>query len=158
MLLSCSSASTESEKENEIKEIIITLQAASNINPDKYGNASPVRVVFYQLTENDYFFASDIYNLEDRSDKDRISRVEKMGSFIISPAEEMRIKLPFNKENKNLGIITEYRDITHSVWRVVYPIPGKPKEPWYQVFWPAGENWQPEVTVHLEYLTTSIKK
>ncbi|SFN56744.1 type VI secretion system protein VasD [Izhakiella capsodis] len=158
MLLSCSSSRNDSEKENEIKEIIITLQAENNINPDKYGNASPVKVIIYPLKEHDPFFAGDIYNQEEISNKDNVSGAEKMGEYIISPAEEIKLRLPFNKENKMLGIVTEYRDITHSVWKVVYPIPRKPKEPWYRIFWPIEEIWQPELTVHLEYLTTSIKK
>ncbi|PIJ49615.1 type VI secretion system-associated lipoprotein [Erwinia sp. OLTSP20] len=159
LLIASCSASDNEKKQDAAKEVLIKFQADNNINPDNDNYPAPVRVAIYKLKNISDFQNAFYADFDDvNSGNSQAVAMMKTESFIITPGEDIEIKLPVDDGTSAMGFVTEYRDITRSNWKTVYKIPERPKDAWYRIFWPSNKKWRPVVKVHMEYLTTSIEK
>ncbi len=159
MLLLLTGCSSEPVSTTPTLPLKIELQARSDINPNKTGQANPVRVSIYQLMQTDDFISSDYFSLHDSSDPDLNAQMSKSYDLIMLPGEKKEVTLKLKEDTAAIGIITNYREISESQWKLVQDIPERPKDPWYKKLWLMHDPiWQPKIVVHIEHLTTSIDK
>lgn len=154
LVISCSSPPPDTR----VDSVQVTLQMASDVNPNANGKASPVRVTLYQLALSDEFLASDYLSLSEGKDVELNAQAHKSYDVIMVPGEKKEITLSVNHDITAIGVVTAYRNIAEAQWKAFYIISQKPLVRWYRKIWPDSEVWRPKMMVRMEHLTTSIKK
>lgn len=153
-VVSCSSP----QPETRAQSVLVTLQMASDVNPNEKGESSPVRVTLYQLTLSDEFLASDYISLSEGKDTELNAQVHKSYDVVMIPGQKKEITLTVNHDVTAIGVVTAYRNISAAQWKAFYIISQKPLVRWYRKIWPDDKVWRPKMMVRMEHLTTSIKK
>lgn len=153
-VIACSSPPPDTR----VESVQVTLQMASDVNPNENGKASPVRVTLYQLALSDEFLASDYLSLSGGKDAELNAQVQKSYDVIMVPGEKKEITLSVNHDITAIGVVTAYRNISEAQWKAFYIISQKPLVRWYRKIWPDTKVWRPKMMVRMEHLTTSIKK
>jgi type VI secretion system protein VasD len=117
-LVGCASGPKPTEPTN----LIITVQASADVNPDIRGRASPLSVRLFELKSAATFQAADFFALYDRDQAtlgaDMVGREE----MILKPGDTQTVTRKANMETRFLGIIAAYRDLERSVWRTGTPV------------------------------------
>ncbi|WP_431225646.1 type VI secretion system lipoprotein TssJ [Serratia sp. L9] len=83
-VISCSSPPPDTR----VDSVQVTLQMASDVNPNVHGKASPVRVTLYKLALSDEFLASDYLSLSEGKDVELNAQVHKSYDVIMVPGEK----------------------------------------------------------------------
>ncbi|WDD91921.1 type VI secretion system lipoprotein TssJ [Burkholderia sp. FERM BP-3421] len=110
----------------------LVVNAAPTVNPDDRNRAAPIVVSLYQLKTDGAFRAADFFSLQD---KDRTVLADDLASrdrFQLRPGEHRTIRRDQDPAATALGVVAAYRDLPHSVWRAVYPLPAAPDAKWYR--------------------------
>ena len=55
------------------------------------------------------------------------------------PTETQKIERNSNPQTTAIGILAGYRDLTNSIWRVVYKLPPTPEAAWFRFAIPANK-------------------
>ena len=109
------------------KDIVLEGQliATDNINPNRQGRASPVKVVIFHLRSADAFQSLDFFNLVNPDsgaiDADVIQRIDMQ----VQPGDTLSIAGEFDPETTHIGVLAAFRDIDNADWRTVLPLPEK---------------------------------
>lgn len=156
MLASCQSAGND-KKKSHTDSVKLSFVAASNINKNSAGEANPVRIMVYQLTQQQAFMASDFITLTENSDPELANQIALDLDVMILPGEKKEKVFKISENVVALGVISAYRNISEAEWKVVYLIPDKPERSWYQRHFRSEEVWQPHVEVRMNNLTTTVK-
>ncbi|WP_091998950.1 type VI secretion system lipoprotein TssJ [Paraburkholderia lycopersici] len=109
----------------------LTISAATTVNPDDQGRAAPIVVRVYELRTDNAFKAADYFSLQDKDKTVLADDLVKRDEFQLRPGEQKTIRRTADENSNALGVLAEYRDLPHAVWRAVYPLPATPEKAWY---------------------------
>ncbi|WP_241585949.1 MULTISPECIES: type VI secretion system lipoprotein TssJ [Rosenbergiella] len=158
-LLLCLGACSSSVPEAPLAErFVVELQAGDDINQNEQGQANPLSVTLFQLKQTDAFVNSDYFALVETPSSELKAQSSKAGSYILKPGERQRIILTVREGVNYIGVVSGYRNISHSTWRTVFPLPKKPPKKWYSFFWSDNKTTLSSVTVYMDRQATTIRK
>ena len=157
MLSSCQS-SHSNKKTSHPESVKITFISASNINKNGMGEASPLRIMVYQLKQQQAFMVSDFITLNESRDPELTDQVSLIYDTMMLPGEKKEQVIETPEEIIALGIISAYRNISDADWKVQYHLPAPPERSWYQHYFKREEVWQPHIEVRMNNLTTSVTR
>ena len=102
--------------------LVVSLASAADANPDVRGRASPIAMRLYELRATSAFESADFFALFERDaatlGSDLVGRVEA----ILRPGETQELVRKAGAETRYVGVVAAYRDLEHSVWRLVAPV------------------------------------
>jgi type VI secretion system protein VasD len=101
------------------------LVAASDVNPDASGRASPIVVRLYQLKDNGEFATADFFALYDNEKATLGASLLSREEFVLSPGETRDLQLELKTEARFLGAIAAFRDVRSARWRALTQAPAK---------------------------------
>jgi type VI secretion system protein VasD len=110
-------------------EIRLTLQvvAASDVNPDRSGRASPVAVSVLQLKTADAFLNADFFAASNPTNPELAADVASRDEITLNPGETREVPFKLGASASSVGVIAAFRDIEHASWRAVMPLPAPRK-------------------------------
>jgi len=115
--------------EPEPTVVELTVEAASNINPDRGGRPSPVLVRIYELKDLGSFKGADFFSLfEDEQGTlggDMVARDEIM----LAPGERYQATRPIADDTRHLALMAAFRDIDRARWRSSVAVPANRTTP-----------------------------
>jgi type VI secretion system protein VasD len=129
LLAACASGDP---KPHEPLRMDLTISAATTVNPDDQGRASPIVVRVYELKTDNAFKAADYISLQDKDKTVLTDDLVKRDEFVLRPGEHQTIRRVADASTTILGVLAEYRDLPHSVWRAAYLLPETPEKAWYR--------------------------
>lgn len=112
----------------------LAVRAASTVNPDDRNRAAPIVVRVYELKTDGAFNAADYFTLQDKDKTVLADDLVAREQFQLRPGEQRSIRRKADPAASVLGIVAAYRDLPHSVWRAVYPLPPARDAAWYRVW------------------------
>jgi len=119
MLLSACSKDVKPPPTN----INVEIKAASSVNPDGSGRASPIVVRIYALKSLGKFNTTDFYSLysgeQTALGADMVTREE----FHLTPGGQKIYTREVSSQALYLGVIAAFRDIDNATWRSSIPLP-----------------------------------
>ncbi|MEA3117960.1 MAG: type secretion system protein VasD [Paraburkholderia sp.] len=130
MLAACAS---RAPKPKEPLQLDLTIRAATNVNLNDQGRATPIVVRIYELKTDGAFNAADFYSLQDKDKTELADDLVKRDQFRLRPGEQARVTRTADPASTTLGITAAYRDLPHAVWRTVHPMPAAPDKAWYRL-------------------------
>ena len=100
------------------------IDTAPTANPDGNGKPSPVVVRFYELKTLDAFAKADFDKLYQDDAQVLASDLQLREEKILRPGEQIAIPPhETQKDTRFLAAFAAYRDLDHSTWRAVFPVP-----------------------------------
>ncbi len=102
--------------------LLVRLQAATDVNPDLRGRASPLDVRLFELRSASVFEAADFFALYDRDQATLAADLLAREQFVVQPGETRSVSRPARPETRFLGVIAAYRDLERAVWRVTVAV------------------------------------
>jgi type VI secretion system protein VasD len=109
--------------------VTVSLAAASDVNPDVDGRASPLVVRVYELTDGSAFAAADFFALWGQEQQVLAAAPAKRQEFQLVPGAAATTTLKLDPGVQQIGIAAAFRDIRNSNWRVVLPVNQDPQGP-----------------------------
>ncbi|ACC75168.1 type VI secretion system lipoprotein TssJ [Paraburkholderia phymatum] len=131
VLLLAACASSDPKLHDPLR-LDLTVSAATTVNPDGQGRAAPIVVRVYELKTDNAFKAADYFSVQDRDKTVLADDLVKRDEFQLRPGEHQTIRRIADPGTTTLGVLAEYRDLPHAVWRTVYPLPATPEKAWYR--------------------------
>lgn len=156
MLAACKSSRPNTTR-THAESVKVTFEASKNINKNSKGEANPLRIMVYELSQTQVFMASDYMTLVGGEDPDFSAQSSLIYDTIILPGEKRQKIFNIPEKTVALGVINSYQNISGAEWKVLYVIPEKPKRSWYQRHFKKEETWQPHIKVGMNNLTTTVK-
>ena len=140
-------AQVQAQEAKEQTKLVLTIEAASGVNPDTGLRPSPIKVRIYELKDPGAFSEADYFSL-DTSDKvtlaaDMLAKDE----FILRPGESRTIERKSNPQTTAIGVLAGYRDLPNSTWRAVHKLKEAPAASWMRALLPANKA---ELTIQLQ--------
>jgi len=129
LLAACASGDP---KPHEPLQMNLTVNAATTVNPDDQGRAAPIVVRVYELKTDNAFKAADYFSLHDKDKTVLADDLVKRDEFMLRPGEHRTIRRTTDPATTTLGILAEYRDLPHTVWRTTHVLPTTPEKAWYR--------------------------
>ncbi|EOI3488760.1 type VI secretion system lipoprotein TssJ [Cronobacter sakazakii] len=154
MITACQSAPPP-EKKNTVE---LTLIAGLNMNPNRRGVASPLKVTVYALNDDEAFLDAGFLTITESPDPELKKEMQQLWEGILRPGEKKQVTVVTDDTAHVLGIVAAYRDIQKAQWSASSPLPEKPSVSWYQALWP----WHTEapaqpVEITFDKLNITIK-
>jgi len=106
----------------------LTLAASPDINPDQIGEASPLNVKTYLLTERTTFDNLGFESALDEAGVILSSQLLSTKEYIFQPKESIQYAIKLGKETKFIAIVAAYRDMDKSKWKLVVPVDSEDPE------------------------------
>lgn len=106
----------------------LTLAAAPDINPDQIGEASPLNVKTYLLSERTTF---DNLGFESALDEAGLLLSDQLLStkeYIFQPKESVQYAIKLGEETKFIAIVAAYRNVDQSKWKLVVAVDSEDPE------------------------------
>ncbi len=97
--------------------------ASPELNPDYRGQASPLVVRFYELTNITDFNAASFFALYDQDVQLLGEELKNREEFVLLPGDTKEFNRELNMDTRYVGIIGAYRDIEKVTWRVSIETP-----------------------------------
>lgn len=129
LLAACASGDP---KPHEPLRLDLTISAATTVNPDDQGRAAPIVVRIYELKSDNAFKAADFFSLQEKDKTVLTDDLVKRDEFQLRPGEHQTIRRIADASSTTLGVIAEYRDLPHAVWRTTYLLPTTREKAWYR--------------------------
>ena len=107
----------------EPANLVITVAARNDVNPDIRGRASPLSLRLFELKSEAAFQNADFFALYDRDQATLGGDMLARDEVIIRPGETQTITRKANADTRLLGVIAAFRDLEHSVWRTSVAVP-----------------------------------
>jgi type VI secretion system protein VasD len=107
----------------EPSNLVITIAARPDVNPDIRGRASPLSLRLFELKSEAAFQTADFFALYDRDQATLGGDMLARDDLIIRPGETQTITRKANADTRLLGVIAAFRDLEHSVWRTSVAVP-----------------------------------
>lgn len=98
------------------------LSAASGVNPDGRGRASPVVVRVFELKTLAAFEGADFFSLWDREKETLGADLVAREELQLRPGEQRSLERTLAPETRHVGVIAAYRDLERAKWRVAYGV------------------------------------
>lgn len=109
--------------------IDISVASQPNVNPDHTGRPSPVILRIYELRSDLAFQQADFYSLFERYMQVLSADLLSAKELACAPGKPYTISYEPLPETRYIGIISGFRQIERSQWRVIVPVEAKKKNP-----------------------------
>jgi type VI secretion system protein VasD len=104
-------------------QVVLTVAAAADLNPDLSGRPSPLVVRLYELKTPGTFTSSDFFTLYEKDGtvlaNDMVAREE----MLIKAGETRQLERTLGEATRHLGLLAAYRDLDQAVWRTTLAVP-----------------------------------
>lgn len=127
---------------------VIAFKADDAVNPDRHGRPSPIQVSVYELKSTDKFESTDFFTLQSNPQQALGSDLINVERIVLKPGETKKIAHEGSAEGRVVGIVGGYRDLEHSKWRLVLPLPEAQRTNAYKI-WQFSPN-EEQVAVAVE--------
>lgn len=125
--------------QKEAARLDIAIRADRDLNIDTKGRGAPMLLRVFELKSEVAFEEAEFFALQNTAKAALGADLLAVDQFIIRPGETREIKRTANPETTAIGIFAGYRDLSHSVWRVVHKLPPAPNSGWYRAVMPANK-------------------
>jgi type VI secretion system protein VasD len=125
-------ASSDGPPAREPLKLELSINASFDVNPDDSKLAAPILVRVYELKNADVFNETDFYSLQSNEKSVLADDLLVRDKFLLRPGERKSIVRDANTASTTLGVIAEFRDLPHSIWRATWPLPTTPSKAWYR--------------------------
>lgn len=109
-------------------DMVLTLEASPDINPDQVGIASPLNVKTYLLSERTTFDNLGFESALDEADTLLSDQLLSTKEYIFQPKESIKYSIKLSKDSKFIVIVAAYRDMDKSKWKLVVPVDSEDPE------------------------------
>lgn len=99
------------------------ISAASDVNPDRAGQASPVSVLLFFLTDTQSFRSADFFGLYQNASQVLGDSLLESSRFQVVPGEQQQFVSEFPENVRAIGVIAAFRDIETAQWRSSLELP-----------------------------------
>jgi len=100
-----------------------TIKADQASNPNLKGEASPIMVRVYELRSPAAFSGADFFSLFDNESATLAGDLVGREEYGLRPAETQPYQRQLQPDTKFIGVAAAFRDLEHSRWRQVVPVP-----------------------------------
>jgi len=145
-LVGCSSSDVINTK--------LQVNAATYLNPNSNGKASPVMVNFYNLTSPVAFKQAGYFQLQNNAGSTLGDNLIDKQNVAMRPGDSITRTLKVPSSVKYLGFTVGYRNIDQAKWRALVQIPKKTSH-WYSM---AGRSLRVELNLHSQGLEAHLVK
>jgi type VI secretion system protein VasD len=102
-----------------------TIKVDQAANPDLNGRASPVVVRVYELRSPAAFSGADFFSLFEKESETLAGDLVGREEYGLRPAETRPYRRQLQPDTKFIGVVAAFRDLEHSRWRQVAPVPAE---------------------------------
>jgi type VI secretion system protein VasD len=103
--------------EEDPPEVVITINAAADINPDISGRPSPIVVRIYSLKSDNTFNNADFFAIYEKDSAVLGDTMTSREELEISPGDSIELEKEFDLKTTHVGVVAAYRDLDNAVWR-----------------------------------------
>ena len=115
---------------------LMNIRVDRDVNLNRYGDPSPVNILIYRMDTAEGI-NDEMTELQDfRNNKN----TEIIFSAVFQPGEIRCVKLPLMPETLAISVIGEFRDIEHTQWKSVQPLPETRTLPWWKRLFTTRDN------------------
>ena len=132
------SAQVQAQEAKEQTKLILTIEAASGVNPDTSLRPSPIKVRIYELKDPGSFSEADYFSLDTTDKVTLAADMLAKDEFILRPGESRTIERKSNAQTTAIGVLAGYRDLPNSTWRMVHKLKEAPAASWMRALLPAN--------------------
>lgn len=125
--------------QKEAARLDIAITADQDLNTDTKGRGAPMLLRIFELKSEVAFQEAEFFALQNTAKAVLGPDLLAVDQFIIRPGETREIKRKAHPETTAIGIFAGYRDLPHSVWRVVHKMPPAPEASWYRAVIPSNK-------------------
>ena len=126
------------QEAKEPTKLMLSIDAASGVNPDTSLRPSPIKVRIYELKDAGTFSEADYFSLETADKVTLAADMLARDEFILRPGETRNIERKSNAQTTAIGVLAGYRDLPNSAWRVVHKLKEAPDASWMRMFLPSN--------------------
>jgi type VI secretion system protein VasD len=101
----------------------IDVDALAQSNPDHTGRPSPVLVRVYELKTTAAFESTDFFTLYGKDQATLGADLNAKNEFLLKPGDHQSVETVVQPGTKFVAVVAAYRDIEHSRWRAIAPVP-----------------------------------
>ncbi|MDR0528816.1 MAG: type VI secretion system lipoprotein TssJ [Zoogloeaceae bacterium] len=130
-LSACSMLFPESKNE-ETLQLHISIQAATNLNPDIKSRPSPIILRVYELKSDAVFTQADFFSLQDNDKTTLTEDLLARNEFIVRPGDRFTTRRKAHPQSGVIGMFAAFRDLPHSTWRATFRLPPPSDAAWYK--------------------------
>ena len=105
--------------------LTISINTASDLNPDSEGRSSPIVLRIYELSDMKVYKESDFFDIFDNDKEILGEALVNKSEMELNPNESRKIDIPLNEKTKYIGFLAAYRDIDTAKWRETMVIDAK---------------------------------
>jgi len=117
LISGCAGGAKSGRSDTVVGKLATHVVAASTVNPDHDGRASPVVVRIYQLRGASAFQKTDFFPLYEQEQATLGAELVRRDELTLRPAESRDLPLELDAETHFLGVAVAFRDIDQSQWR-----------------------------------------
>lgn len=116
MLCACAGAPPVIETPKP-RDVVLTVVAATDLNPDRNGRPSPLYLHVFQLREAGKFLAAEFDEVTTRADQSLAGAIVSRESLMVQPGRTVPVALKVDPESRVVGVVAEYSDLASTRWR-----------------------------------------
>ncbi len=135
MLGACASGAAGGAPAPGALKLDLSLQAASDVNPNERGNPAPILVRLYELGSRDPFDTVDYFGLASDDKAALGASLLRVEEFVLRPGEVRRVQREAAPGMAVLGVTAAYRDLPQATWRASREVP-QPRAHWFDAVLP----------------------
>jgi len=106
-----------------ITKIEAKVVAGADVNPDSKKRPSPVVLRIYELKSRAAFSSADFFSLWENDQAALGAELAGREEMHLKPGETLGFSRTVQPGVTHLGAVVAYRDLEHSVWRSMVPVP-----------------------------------
>lgn len=137
LLLACV-VQAQAQDAKEPTKLVLSMEAASGVNPDISLRPSPIKVRIYELKDPASFAEADYFSLDTTDKVTLAADMLAKDEFILRPGESRTIERKSKAQTTAIGVLAGYRDLPNSTWRVVFKLKEAPEASWMRALLPAN--------------------
>lgn len=100
----------------------VTIQATQEVNPDKAGRPSPVRVKLYELSTRTVFDNLDFEGAFNKGTTLLGDQLLSQAEYMLQPGESVTHQVDLKEKAAFIAVLAAYRDIDSVRWSRIYEI------------------------------------
>lgn len=132
LLMACSHVTPDRVQ----RKVVLTVQAAPDINPDDKARPAPVLVQLYEMKTAAVFDTADFFALNTDAvgvlGQDLLAREE----IIMQPGQRRQMKRRLHADVAVIGVVVAYRELDKSVWRAKHVVGASGEMTWWRALLP----------------------
>lgn len=105
--------------------LTLSINTASDVNPDAEGRASPIVFRIYQLADSKAFKEKDFFDIFDEDQESLAKSLISSEEMELKPNESQAVVLKLDKNTRYLGFLAAYRNLESAKWREVKAVTSK---------------------------------